>query len=359
MTELVSYRTLGRSGLRVSPLTLGGMTFGDSTWGCDQATSYDIMDRFIDAGGNMIDTSNGYNEGASEEIIGSYFRDRPGRRDRIVLSTKFASNAHPGDPNGGGGGRKAIVQQLNASLKRLQTDYIDLYWQHHWDQHTPIDETMSTLDDLVSAGKILYIGISDTPAWAVARAATIADLRGWSPVIALQLEYSLLQRTVEGEQFGVARAFGLGVTPFSPIGGGLLSGKFSRNDPEPCTSGRTKFLSPSLNEGAFDIIELVSDVAHELGTTPASVALAWVRQRPEITSTLIGARRVDQLDENIASLAVELPPEAVQRLDDATTPALDFPADFLERIAISRQQGGTTINGVSSIAFRNPFTKQE
>jgi aryl-alcohol dehydrogenase-like predicted oxidoreductase len=358
MTDLGSYRTLGRSGLRVSPLALGGMTFGDSTWGCDQATSFEIMDRFFDAGGNIIDTSNGYNEGASEEIIGRYFQERAGRRDRIVLSTKFASNRHPGDPNAGGGSRKAIIQQLDESLRRLQTDYVDLYWQHHFDRHTSIDETVATLDDLVRAGKVLYIGISDTPAWAVARAGTIAELRGWAPVVALQLEYNLLQRSVEGEQFGVARALGLGVTPFGPIGGGRLSGKYTRNDRTPSGSGRAQMLGPSLTDADFEVIELVQKVAAEHGTTAAAVALAWVRRRPEITSVLVGARRVDQIDANIAALGVELSDEAVRQLDAATTPSLDFPADFLEQIALPRQQGGTTINGVSSGVFQNPYSKK-
>jgi aryl-alcohol dehydrogenase-like predicted oxidoreductase len=243
-------------------------------------------------------------------------------------------------------------------LRRLQTDYVDLYWQHHFDRHTPIEETMATFDDLVRAGKVLYVGLSDTPAWAVARAATVAELRGWAPVVALQLDYSLLQRSVEGEQFGVARALGLGVTPFSPLAGGRLSGKYTRTERSPADSGRAQLLTPSLTDGMFDVIELVEKIAAELGTTAAAVALAWVRQRPEITSILVGARRVDQLEANIASLAVELPDEAVQRLNAATTPSLDFPAEFLEQIALPRQQGGTTINGIASTVFRNPYTKK-
>ena len=211
--QLDSFRTLGRSGLRVSPLTLGTMIFGDSSRGADEETSHRIIDRYLAAGGNALDTANAYTAGRSEEIIGRYLAGHPGLRDRLVIATKFAGNMFPGDPNGGGAGRKAVMQQVDHSLRRLGTDYIDLYWQHNWDRHTPLEETMSTLNDLVRAGKVRYTGLSDTPAWAVARAATIDEFRGWAPVAAIQVEYSLLQRTTEGELFGIARELGLGVTP--------------------------------------------------------------------------------------------------------------------------------------------------
>lgn len=211
--NLTDFRTFGRTGLRVSPLTLGAMTFGDPSWGADAATSNAIIERYLEAGGNAIDTANGYTGGRSEEILGAYLAQHPGLRDRLVLATKFSGNMFPGDPNGGGAGRKAIMRQLDASLTRLRTDYVDLYWLHNFDRHTPIEETIETLQDLVRAGKIRYIGFSDTPAWAVSRMATISELRGWSAIAGIQVEYSLLERTVEGEQFGVARALGLGVTP--------------------------------------------------------------------------------------------------------------------------------------------------
>src|ERR1700722_7487717 len=200
MTTLDSYITLGRSGLRVSPLTLGTMTFGeDGGWGASPKPSETILAEYLDRGGNIIDTANIYTNGHSEKIIGDFLAERAGVRERVVLSTKFFANLHPGDPNGGGGGRKAVIAQLEASLRRLQTDYVDLYWLHNWDRRAPIDETLRALDDLVTAGKVRYIGLSDVPAWVASRAHTIADFRGWAPVTALQLEYSLLERPPEGE----------------------------------------------------------------------------------------------------------------------------------------------------------------
>src|SRR6202790_45650 len=225
------YLTLGRSGLRVSPFCLGAMTFGeDLGWGSSVEESQRIIDRFIDLGGNFIDTANFYTKGHSEKIIGDHVGRHPARRERLVIATKFSGNLYPGDPNGGGAGRKAIAAACEQSLRRLQTDYIDLYWMHSWDQFTPIDETMRALDDLVRAGKVRYIGFSDTPAWKVAQAQTIAHFRGWTPLVALQIEYSLLERTVEGELIPAARELGLGVTPWSPLKSGALSGKYTREN---------------------------------------------------------------------------------------------------------------------------------
>lgn len=351
---LDSYRTLGRSGLRVSPLALGAMTFGDAGWGADTDTSHRIIDRYLDAGGNFLDSANGYNEGRSEESIASYLALHPGLRDRLVLATKFGGNMFPGDPNGGGAGRKAIMQQVEASLRRLGTDYIDLYWQHNFDRHTSIEETMSTLNDLVRAGKIRYIGLSDTFAWEVARAGTIAEFRGWSPVAAIQVEYSLLQRSVEGELFGVARELGLGVTPWSPLASGVLSGKYSRENPAPEGSGRARWAAAHLNESTFALLDVLRRIADGLNTSVAAVALAWVRARAEVTSTIIGARTVEQLDANLASLDVTVPDEQLSELSALTTPTLDFPADFVSSAAVSWQQGGTTVNGVTSEPFARP-----
>jgi len=215
------YITLGRSGLRVSPLCLGAMTFGeDWGWGSTVEASQEILDRYIARGGNFIDTANGYTKGHSETIIGDHVGRHAARRDRLVIATKFTTNMYRGDPNGGGASRKAIIAQCEQSLRRLQTTYIDLYWLHVWDANTPVDETLRALDDLVRDGKVRFIGFSDTPAWKCAQAQTIAQLRGWSPLVALQIEYSLLERTVEGELIPMARELGMGVTPWSPLAGG-------------------------------------------------------------------------------------------------------------------------------------------
>src|ERR1700704_2991119 len=228
---LNDYVTLGHSGLRVSPLCLGTMTFGEEWgWGATVAESEAILSRFLERGGNFVDTANGYTLGHSERIIGDYFARDPGKRDRVVIATKFFTNLYPGDPNGGGASRKSLVAACEQSLRRLQTDYIDLYWMHLWDRFTPIDETMRALDDLVQTGKVRYIGFSDTPAWKVAQAHTLARLRGWTPLVALQIEYSLIERTVEGELLPMALECGLGVTPWSPLRGGVLSGKYTREN---------------------------------------------------------------------------------------------------------------------------------
>jgi len=228
---LNDYVTIGKSGLRVSPFCLGAMTFGDDWgWGSSVAESEAIIARFMERGGNFIDTANVYTKGHSEKIIGDFIGNDRSRRDRVVLATKFFGSLYPGDPNGGGAGRKTIVASCEQSLRRLQTDYIDLYWMHCWDRFTPIEETMRALDDLVAAGKVRYIGFSDTPAWKVAQAQTIAAFRGWAPLVALQIEYSLLERTVEGELIPMALELGLGVTPWSPLKSGVLSGKYTREN---------------------------------------------------------------------------------------------------------------------------------
>ena len=350
--QLNSYRTLGRSGLRVSPITLGAMTFGDASRGSDDATATALLDRYRAAGGNFIDTANAYNAGRSEETIGAYLDKHPGLRDRLVIATKFAAGMFPGDPNGGGAGRKAIMQQIEGSLRRLGTDYIDLYWQHNWDRHTPLEETIATLNDLVRAGKIRYVGLSDTPAWAVARTATIAELRGWVHVSAIQVEYSLLRRTAEGELFGAARELGLGVTPWSPLASGVLSGKYTRANTSPNGSGRTWQAARHLNEKTFAALDLLRRISDELGASMAAVALAWVRQQAEVTSTIIGARTVEQLDANLASLDITIPDQQLAELDEVTRPRLEFPAELLKDIAPSYQQAGATINGVESSEFR-------
>jgi aryl-alcohol dehydrogenase-like predicted oxidoreductase len=346
MTSLDSYITLGRSGLRVSPLTLGTMTFGeDSGWGASPQTSEAILAEYLDRGGNAIDTANIYTNGHSEKIVGDFFAARPGLRDRVVLSTKFFANLHPGDPNGGGGGRKALIAQLEESLRRLQTDYVDLYWLHNWDHRAPIEETLRALDDVVAAGKVRYVGLSDVPAWVVAQAQTIAGFRGWAPVTALQLEYSLLERTPEGELLPMAEELGIGVLPWSPLRSGQLSGKYVRDNGAPADSRRVGLIDAP-TERDWDVIEAVAQVAAEHGVESAQVALAWVRGRPAISSTLIGARTIEQLRSNLASLEITLAPGQLAALDEPSAPSLDFPAANNAGLGPMLGFGGTTVDGV-------------
>jgi aryl-alcohol dehydrogenase-like predicted oxidoreductase len=345
MTSLDSYITLGRSGLRVSPLALGTMTFGeDNGWGASPETSAAILDEYLDRGGNLIDTANTYTNGHAEKVIGDFFAARPGLRDRTVLSTKFFANLHPGDPNGGGAGRKAIIAQLHESLRRLQTDYVDLYWLHGWDRRAPIEETLRALDDLVAAGKVRYVGFSNLPAWVTAQAETIAHFRGWAPVTALQLEYSLLERTSEGELLPMAEALGLGVLPWSPLRGGQLSGKYVHNGGAPADSPRAA-MTGEPTDADWPIIDAVARVAAEIGASSAEVALAWVRSRPAVSSTLIGSRTVEQLRANLASLAITLTPDQLAALDEASTPSLDFPAAITNGPGPILGFGGATVDG--------------
>jgi len=339
------YVTLGRSGLAVSPFCLGAMTFGeDWGWGSSVKESEAILDHYLGLGGNFIDTANAYTRGHSEKIIGDYVGRHPARRCRAVIATKFSSSLFPGDPNAGGSSRKAIVGQCEESLRRLQTDYVDLYWLHVWDPLTPIDETLRALDDLVSSGKVRYVGVSDTPAWKVAEAQTIARFRGLTPFVALQVEYSLLERTVEGELVPMALEMGLGMTPWSPLRSGILSGKYTRESAKGAKPGRGAWVEAALTERNFAVLDVVRRVAGELGTTPARVALAWVQSRPAVASTILGARSVAQLEDNLGALDVRLPAEASKALDEASKPALDFPADFVRNSAMFKR-GGTTVNG--------------
>lgn len=348
---LTDYVTLGRSGLRVSPLCLGTMTFGDDWgWGSSVAESETILAAFLDRGGNFIDTANGYTRGHSEVIIGDYFARTPGRRDRAVIATKFATNLFPGDPNAGGAGRKNIVESCEHSLRRLRSDYIDLYWMHFWDPNTPIDETLRALDDLVGAGKVRFIGVSDTPAWKVAQAQVLAAWRGWSPFIGLQVEYSLIERTVEGELVPMALELGLGITPWSPLRGGVLSGKYTRANAASVTPDRGERVKAFLTDRNLTIIDELVRMAETLGTSPAAVALAWVQSQPGVTSTIIGARRVGQLEQNLSALDVTLTPDQVAALNKVSAPTLNFPAPFFRMIP-TFAQGGTTVNGVPSTVW--------
>jgi aryl-alcohol dehydrogenase-like predicted oxidoreductase len=342
LMSLDHYVTLGRSGLRVSPLCLGAMTFGpDRGWGSSVEESQQIMDRFIELGGNFIDTANGYTKGHSEKIIGDHVGRDTAKRDRLVIATKFSSNLYPGDPNGGGSGRKSIVSACENSLRRLQTDYIDLYWLHNWDVHTPIDETLAALEDLVRAGKVRYIGVSDTPAWKVAQANVTAHFRGWSAFIGLQIEYSLLERTVEAELVPMASELGLGITPWSPLKSGALSGKYTRENAGQVKADRGAMVP--LNEKTYALVDELEVIARAHDSTVAAVALAWVQAQPGVTSTIIGARRMAQLEANVKALDVQLTPEDFAHLAELTKPTFGFP-QTMQPLFGSIHHGGMTVN---------------
>jgi aryl-alcohol dehydrogenase-like predicted oxidoreductase len=318
------YRLFGATGLRVAEVFLGAMTFGEQGGvGAPPEECRRILDAYADAGGNVIDTAINYRGGASEEILGDLL---VGRRDRFVLASKYTVSRDREDPNAAGNHRKNLRLSLETSLRRLRTDYLDVYWVHIWDRHTPVEETMRALDDEVRAGRILYVGISDTPAWVVSHANTLADLRGWTSFAGLQVPYNLLQRDIERELLPMAKMFGLSVAAWSPLGGGILSGKFAQpGGPE----AGTRINPTSLTERQQHIAAVVRSVAADLGATPSQVALAWVRGRSPLIHPIIGARRLDQLLENLGSLPLDLPAEASQRLDAATDIDIGFPTAFI------------------------------
>lgn len=324
------YRLLGHSGLRVSEASLGTMTFGEEWgWGTAKAEARKLYDAFREAGGNFIDTANVYTNGTSEAFLGEFIE---GHRQSMVLATKY-SNAFPStDPNAAGNQRKNMVQAVEASLKRLKTDYIDLYWVHIWDQITPVDEVMRGLDDLVRQGKILYTGISDAPAWWIAQANTLAQLRAWSPFVGLQIEYSLIERTVERELIPMARALNVGVTAWSPLAGGVLTGKYhgaaSSQEASPVegrmSSDMMKEFLPE-QQRADRILAAVKAVSDEVGGSMAQVSLAWLKYRPVPVIPILGARKLTQLRDNLASLDLTLSAEQLKTLDEASRIELGFP----------------------------------
>jgi aryl-alcohol dehydrogenase-like predicted oxidoreductase len=339
------YVTLGRSGLRVSPFALGAMTFGEDPGGAGTSVeeSERILDTYLELGGNFIDTANFYTNTHSEKILGDYFAAHPGRREHVVLASKFFTNLFPGDPNGGGAGRSSITAQLHATLRRLQTDYLDVYWLHNWDRHTPIEETMKALDTLVQSGKIRYVGFSNTPAWVTAQAQTTALLRGWTPLIALQVEYSLLARTVEGEVAPLALDQGMALVPWSPLKNGFLSGKYQRGA-DVVDSARAAFVGGPSDE-EFRVIDVVGAIADELDTSSAAVSLAWLRSRKGTVVPIVGARRLEHLTSNLAGLEVSLSAEQLGRLDAASAPTLNYPAELNGDMRAMLQFAGTTVDG--------------
>lgn len=354
--SLTDFRTLGRSGLIVSPLCLGTMTFGPGRWGADETTSRSIFDGYRDAGGNFVDTADIYSGGASEELVGKFLKDT-GSRDKVVLATKFGFNASAsplqatqagaGNPNAGGAGSKNIHRALDSSLKRLNTDYVDLYWMHIWDGVTPVEEIVQTLGDLVRSGKIRYYAFSDMPAWVATKAATIASERRFPGPVAMQLEYSLVARDVEGEHIPAARECGMGVMPWSPLAGGFLTGKYQRDDTSDVgrLSGANPFGDSKFIDRNWKILDVLKAVASELDRPPAQVALAWAMARPCVTSTIIGASKLTQLESNIAATGLTLSVEHMQRLNEASAPPLGF-SSGLTMPAIRRMVfGGHNVSG--------------
>ncbi len=340
----MNYQLLGRSGLRVSDLSLGTMTFGeDWGWGSSKDESRRIYDAYREAGGNFIDTANIYTNGSSEKLVGEFVA---GHREEVVLATKYTNAVAPfsgrvgTDPNGGGNQRKNMVQAVEASLKRLGTDYIDLYWVHIWDGITPAEEVMRALDDLVRSGKVLYIGISDAPAWVVSKSNALAELRGWTRYVGLQIEYSLLERTVERDLVPMAIDEQMTVVAWSPLKNGVLSGKYlpekggqSAVDGARLHSEMMKGFGQGLDDVHHIVREVVA-VAEELEATPAQVALAWLYSRPVPVIPIVGARKLEQFQDNLRSLTLKLSPEQRQRLDQATAVSLGFPHEFLHADAV-------------------------
>lgn len=320
------YKLLGRSGLRVSELCLGTMTFGDDWgWGASPKESRRIFEAFVEAGGNFIDTADIYTNGTSEKLIGEMVAED---RERFVLATKYTNSMPGNDPNAAGNHRKNMLQSLDASLKRLNVDYIDLFWLHAWDFTTPVEEVMRAFDDLVRMGKVLYIGVSDTPAWIVARADTIAELRGWSRFAALQVEYSLVERTSERELLPMARALGLGITAWSPLGSGLLTGKYRRSAEADSERRLDKVAFKEIDDINYSIAREVDRVAARMGKSAAQVALNWVRRQPQVIP-IVGARTAEQMEQNLACLTFALDDEQAERLNKISQIALGFPHDFL------------------------------
>jgi aryl-alcohol dehydrogenase-like predicted oxidoreductase len=349
LIQIIDYITLGRSGLKVSPICLGTMTFGNYRWGSQDDEAHQIFGTYVEAGGNFIDTADGYAAGKSEELTGSYIRET-GLRDRVVLATKFTFNTSEGNPNAGGNGRKNIYRALEGSLRRLGTDYIDLYWLHAWDMVTPFDEVVNTLSDLVREGKIRYYGLSDVPAWYAARAATFAEYNSRERPVALQLEYSLVERTIEREHVPAARELGLAVCPWSPLASGFLADKYKREGGGSETDSRLEVLKEGKNpvfhkftDRNWRVLDVVKSVADKLGKTAAQVALNWVVTQPGITSTIIGARRPRQLEDNLGALAFDLPPELRRELDEVSKLDRVHPYMFFETFTQERINGGTRV----------------
>jgi len=348
------YYTLGNSGLKVSRLALGAMTFGTEWgWGTDKTAARALFDTYVEAGGNFFDTADAYTGGTSETWLGAFIAER-GLRDKAVISTKFSMNLEGPDPNTGGNGRKNIVRALDASLKRLGTDYVDLYILHCWDRLTPPEEVMRTLDDLVRAGKVRHVGLSDVPAWYASRAQAVAEFRGFEPISTLQLEYSLVERNIEHEFVPFGTRHGAGIMVWSPLGSGLLSGKYHSGDARK-VSGRLETVRGTTNPGFqkfndrnWAIVAELEKVSAMLGRSMAQVALNWVATQPGVASTIIGATRVEQLQDNLGALDFEISTELRARLELVSRPVVPFPYSFFGSEIQGGISGGATIGSKPS-----------
>jgi aryl-alcohol dehydrogenase-like predicted oxidoreductase len=348
--QLNEYVTLGRSGLRVSPLTLGTMTFGNDRWGSEDAESRRIFDRYVESGGNVLDCADVYSGGKSEELLSRFVADA-GLRDRLVIASKFTFNPQEGNPNSGGNGRKNIYRALESSLRRLKMDYLDLYWMHVWDTVTPVEEVVDTLSTLVREGKIRYYGFSDVPAWYAARGQTLVERMAKEPIVALQLEYSLVERTIEREHIPAARELGMGICPWSPLASGFLAGKYTRDKgPESSQGSRLEVLKNANNpafkkftERNWRILDTLREVANALNRPAAQVALNWVTTQPGVTSTIIGATKLAQLNDNLAALSFEIPTELQTKLDAASQLEPAHPYMFFEGVLQERLHGGVKV----------------
>lgn len=352
MTAMQTYLTLGRSGLRVSPLSLGTMTFGTEWgWGAARDAAKQLFDLYVDAGGNFIDTADMYTEGTSETWLGEFIAERS-LRDRMVVATKYTYSAAPGNPNAGGNHRKNLMRALDGSLKRLRTDYIDLYYLHTWDRMTPVDEVMRAMDDAVRAGKIRYVGLSDTPAWYASRAQTLAQWRGFEPVAAMQLEYSLVERHAENEFADLATELGLGLVPWSPLAMGLLSGKYRPNRDGHAAAGAGRLSTvgdkpgpgfDKLTDRNFAIVAELEAVAQAAGRPMAQIALNWLAQRRGVSSIIVGATRPEQLQQSLGALDFTLDPALVAQLDAVSAPARPFPYYMFGDVQQARIHGGVQV----------------
>lgn len=330
----MKYKLLGRSGLKVSELCLGTMGFGtEGGWGADKEASFAIMDSFANAGGNFIDSANIYKLGTSEKIIGEYIGNHD--RDYFVLATKYTLKDNITNPNASGNNRKNMMRSVEDSLKRLRTDFIDLLYLHIWDDITPIDEVLRGLDDLIKQGKVNYAAISDTPAWVVSKGNTLAELMGWSQFIALQVEYSLIARTPERELIPMAKHFGMTVTPWAPLGGGVLTGKYLRGE-----KGRIKPESKRLDERSTNIAKAVVAIADELGVSPGNVALKWTMEQGFSSIPVVGATKLSQLEDNLKTVDVKLSLEHIQKLNKISAIDLGFPGDFFNEDAVKMNTFG-------------------
>ena len=330
----MKYKLLGRSGLKVSELCLGTMGFGtEAGWGADKEASFNIMDSFANAGGNFLDTANVYKLGTSEKIIGEYISNHD--RDYFVLATKYSLKDNTTNPNASGNNRKNMMRSVEESLKRLKTDFIDLLYLHIWDDLTPIDEVLRAMDDLIKQGKVNYAAISDTPAWVVAKGNTMAELMGWNQFVAIQVEYSLLARTPERELIPMAKHFGMTVTPWAPLAGGALTGKYLRGE-----TGRIKPESNRLNSRSEGITKAVAAIADESGISSGQAALKWTMQQGFSCIPIVGATKVAQLEDNLKAIDVELTADQIERLNHISAIELGFPGDFFKEDGVKLNSFG-------------------